>query len=45
MVRPVAERIPGAQFHALEGRCHMMLATATAEFAELVRRFIRSGTA
>jgi class 3 adenylate cyclase/pimeloyl-ACP methyl ester carboxylesterase len=43
MVRPVAERIPGAQFHALEGRCHMMLATATAEFAELVRRFIRTG--
>jgi pimeloyl-ACP methyl ester carboxylesterase len=41
--RWLAERIPGAQFHTLEGRSHMMPTTATTEFAELVRRFIRTG--
>ncbi len=41
--RWTAEQIPGAQFHALKGRCHMFPATATAEFAEVVRRFIRTG--
>ena len=43
MGRWTAEQIPGAQFHALKGRSHMALATATAEFAEVVRRFIRTG--
>ena len=41
--RWTAEQIPGSQFYALKGRSHMALATATAEFAELVRRFIRTG--
>ena len=41
--RWLAERIPGAQFHALEGRSHLMPLTATAEFSALVRRFIRTG--
>jgi class 3 adenylate cyclase/pimeloyl-ACP methyl ester carboxylesterase len=38
-----AERIPGAQFHGLKGRSHMMLATAPIEFAQVVRHFIRTG--
>jgi pimeloyl-ACP methyl ester carboxylesterase len=41
--RWIAEQIPGAQFHVLKGRSHMFAATATAEFAEVVRRFIRTG--
>ena len=41
--RWAAEQIPGAQFHALEGRSHMMVATAPAEFAQAVRQFIRTG--
>ena len=40
MGRWTAEQITGAQFHALKGRCHMFPATATVEFAEVVRRFI-----
>jgi class 3 adenylate cyclase/pimeloyl-ACP methyl ester carboxylesterase len=43
MARRTAERIPGAQFQVLAGRSHAMLGTATAEFAELVRRFVRTG--
>jgi class 3 adenylate cyclase/pimeloyl-ACP methyl ester carboxylesterase len=41
--RWTAEQIPGAQFYALKGRCHMFPGTATSEFAEVVRRFIRTG--
>jgi len=41
--RWAAAAIPGAQFHALKGRSHMILATATVEFADVVRRFIRTG--
>lgn len=41
--RWTAEQIPGAQFYALRGRSHTVLATATTEFAEVVRRFIRTG--
>jgi len=41
--RWTAEQITGARFHALEGRSHMMVATAPAEFAEVVRRFIHTG--
>lgn len=43
MARRTSAQIPGAQFHALAGRSHMMMATATSEFAELVRRFILTG--
>jgi class 3 adenylate cyclase/pimeloyl-ACP methyl ester carboxylesterase len=38
-----AERVPGAQFHALKGRSHMLVATAPSEFAQVVRQFIRTG--
>jgi len=40
VARWTAEQIPGAQFYALKGRSHMLVATAT---AEVVRRFIRTG--
>ena len=43
MARRTVERIPGAQFQVLAGRSLAMLATPTAEFAELVRRFVRTG--
>ena len=41
--RWTSEQIPGAQFYAFKGRSHMMVATATVEFAEVVRCFIRTG--
>jgi hypothetical protein len=41
--RWVAEQIPGARFHALEGRSHMLVATAVVEFAQVIRHFIRTG--
>jgi class 3 adenylate cyclase/pimeloyl-ACP methyl ester carboxylesterase len=41
--RWVTEQIPGAQFHALEGRSHMLIATAVVEFARLIRSFICTG--
>jgi class 3 adenylate cyclase/pimeloyl-ACP methyl ester carboxylesterase len=43
--RWTAEQIPGAQFHALEGRSHMLVATAPVEFAQVVRHFTRTGRA
>jgi class 3 adenylate cyclase/pimeloyl-ACP methyl ester carboxylesterase len=41
--RWTAEQVKGAQFHVLKGRCHMLPATASVEFADVVRRFIRIG--
>jgi pimeloyl-ACP methyl ester carboxylesterase len=41
--RWTADQITGAQFYALKGRSHMMLATAPIEFAQVVRHFIRTG--
>jgi pimeloyl-ACP methyl ester carboxylesterase len=41
--RWTAEQIPGAQFHELKGRCHAAPVTAAAEFADVIRRFIRTG--
>jgi len=41
--RWTAEQIPGAQFHALEGRSHMLVVTAVVEFARVIRNFIRTG--
>jgi pimeloyl-ACP methyl ester carboxylesterase len=38
-----AEQIPGAQFYALKGRSHVLTATAAVEFADVIRRFIRTG--
>jgi class 3 adenylate cyclase/pimeloyl-ACP methyl ester carboxylesterase len=42
--RYIAEHIPGAQFYVFKGRCHLPVATATAEFAQVVRNFVRSGS-
>jgi pimeloyl-ACP methyl ester carboxylesterase len=39
----MAENIPGAQFYVFKGRCHLPVATATAEFAQVVKRFVRTG--
>ena len=41
--RYMAEHIPGAQFYAFRGRGHLLVATATAEFAQVVRNFVRTG--
>jgi len=43
MGRWTAEQIPGAQFHALKGRCHAAPATAPTEYAQAVRDFIGTG--
>jgi pimeloyl-ACP methyl ester carboxylesterase/DNA-binding SARP family transcriptional activator len=43
--RVATERIPGAQFHAFEGRGHFPQYVATAEFCEMVRQFVRSAAA
>jgi pimeloyl-ACP methyl ester carboxylesterase len=41
--RYMAERIPGAQFYGFKGRGHLLVATATAEFAQVVKNFVRTG--
>jgi class 3 adenylate cyclase/pimeloyl-ACP methyl ester carboxylesterase len=41
--RYMAEHIPGAQFYGFKGRGHLLVATATAEFAQVVRNFVRTG--
>jgi pimeloyl-ACP methyl ester carboxylesterase len=41
--RWAAEQIPGAELHLLKGRCHAAPVTAPAEFAQVVRHFIRTG--
>jgi len=41
--RWAAEQIPGAQFHTLGGRSHMLVVTAVVEFAGVIRNFIRTG--
>jgi len=41
--RWAAEQIPGAQFHILHGRSHMLVLTAVVEFASVVRTFIQTG--
>jgi pimeloyl-ACP methyl ester carboxylesterase len=43
VARWAAEQIPGAQFHELKGCCHAAPATAAVEFADVIRRFIRTG--
>ena len=42
--RYIAERIPGAQFYAFEGRGHLPVFTATAEFCQVLTSFVRRGT-
>jgi class 3 adenylate cyclase/pimeloyl-ACP methyl ester carboxylesterase len=39
----LAEQIPGAQLYTFKGRGHALYNTATAEFVEVVRRFIQTG--
>ena len=41
----LAAHIPGAQLYAFEGYGHVPLFTATQEFCDLLRRFVRTGTA
>jgi pimeloyl-ACP methyl ester carboxylesterase len=41
----LAERIPGAQLCAFQGYGHVPLFTATQEFCDVLRRFVRTGTA
>ncbi len=41
--RYVADQIPGAQFYLFKGRGHVPMHTATAEFAQVVQNFIRTG--
>ena len=43
--RYLAEHIPGAQRYTFKGRGHAVYATATIEFAQAVRSFIRTGRA
>jgi pimeloyl-ACP methyl ester carboxylesterase len=39
----LADHIPDAQFYLFKGRCHAPMFTATVEFAQVVRHFIRTG--
>ena len=39
----LAAHIPGAQLYAFEGYGHVPLFTATQEFCEVLRRFVRTG--
>jgi pimeloyl-ACP methyl ester carboxylesterase len=41
----LAERIPGAQLCAFQGYGHVPLFTATQEFCDVLRRFVRTGAA
>jgi class 3 adenylate cyclase/pimeloyl-ACP methyl ester carboxylesterase len=41
--RYLADHIPGAQFYLFKGRGHVPMFTATTEFAQVVRNFIRTG--
>ncbi|MGH6898188.1 MAG: alpha/beta fold hydrolase [Geminicoccaceae bacterium] len=41
----LAAHIPGAQLYAFEGCGHVPLFTATQEFCDVLRRFVRTGTA
>jgi pimeloyl-ACP methyl ester carboxylesterase len=41
----LARHIPDARLHLFEGRGHLPIFTATAEFCEVLRRFVRTGDA
>jgi pimeloyl-ACP methyl ester carboxylesterase len=41
--RHLAEHIPEAQFYAFTGRGHVPVSTATAEFCDVLRCFVRTG--
>jgi pimeloyl-ACP methyl ester carboxylesterase len=40
----MVERLPSAQLYAFEGKGHQPIYTATHEFCEVLRRFVRTGT-
>ena len=40
--RDLAEHIPGAQLYAFQGKGHMLMFTATSEFCEVLRCFVRT---
>jgi pimeloyl-ACP methyl ester carboxylesterase len=40
----IAARLPDARIYAFQGKGHMPLFTATDEFCEVLRNFVRSGT-
>jgi pimeloyl-ACP methyl ester carboxylesterase len=40
----IAENIPDARFHAFEGGGHIFMQTATGEFCEVLRQFVRTET-
>jgi pimeloyl-ACP methyl ester carboxylesterase len=42
--RNIAARIPGAHFYAFKGRGHVPIFTATEEFCDVLRCFIRTGS-
>jgi class 3 adenylate cyclase/pimeloyl-ACP methyl ester carboxylesterase len=42
--RYLAEHIPGAQLYAFKGRGHVPIFTATGEFCDVLRCFVRSGS-
>ena len=39
--RHLAEHLPDARLHLFEGRGHLPIFTATAEFCDVLRRFVR----
>jgi class 3 adenylate cyclase/pimeloyl-ACP methyl ester carboxylesterase len=42
--RLLAQRVAGAQLYPFDGRCHFFTATATAEFCDLLRHFVLTGS-
>jgi pimeloyl-ACP methyl ester carboxylesterase len=43
-VQYIMDRVPGAQFYALEGRGHALPYTATTEVCEVLRVFLKTGS-
>ena len=44
VARYMVERLPEAQLYAFEGKGHQPIYTATHEFCEVLRHFVRTGT-
>jgi hypothetical protein len=40
----LAEHVEGAQLYVFDGRCHALMSTATTEFCEVLRTFLRTGS-
>ena len=41
--RRLAAAISGARLYAFEGRCHLCMLTATREFCDVLREFVKTG--